>query len=178
MLGRIILAFSGESAAEKLKTMLSGTSYYVEPSVCRSGAELLRRLQGYDEALVIMGFKLPDMTVNHVYEELDDNFKLISIVRPDHQEDILYDDILALPLPITRARLISSVNILLGNIPDREKEIVRNADELKIVERAKLFLIERFHMTEDQAHRFIQKRSMDTGSKLTDTAKAVLDIDD
>ena len=178
MLERIILAFSGDSAAEKLKAMLYGTSYFVEPSVCRSGAELIRRLQGYDEALVIMGFKLPDMTVNHVFEELGGNCKIISIVRPDHQEDILYDDILALPLPITRARLISSVNILLGNIPDRRKDIARNADEIKIVERAKLFLMERFHMTEEQAHRFIQKRSMDTGAKFTDTAKAVLDIDD
>ena len=58
---RIILAFSSDKAAEKLKIMLEATSYYVEPSVCRSGAELLRRLGEVDDALVIMGFKLPDL---------------------------------------------------------------------------------------------------------------------
>ena len=174
---RIILAFSGDKAAEKLKTMLEGTSYYIEPSVCRSGAELMRRLGEVDDSLVIMGFKLPDMTVNHIYESAGDLCRILAVVRADHAEDIIYDEILALPLPITRARLIDSVNILLGNIPDNKKTIMRSSEELKIVERAKLFLMERFNMTEDQAHRFIQKRSMDTGSRFADTAKAILDIE-
>ena len=174
---RIILAFSSDKAAEKLKIMLEATSYYVEPSVCRSGAELLRRLGEVDDPLVIMGFKLPDLTVNHIYEAAGDECRILAVVRADHAEDIIYDEILALPLPITRARLIDSVNILLGNIPDNKKNISRSADELKLVERAKLFLMERFNMTEEQAHRFIQKRSMDTGARFTDTAKAILNIE-
>lgn len=30
-------------------------------------------------------------------------------------------------------------------------------------------------MTEAEAHRFLQKRSMDTGARLTETAQAVID---
>ena len=38
--------------------------------------------------------------------------------------------------------------------------------------------METYHMTEPQAHRFMQKRSMDSGSKLTDTARLILGIDE
>ena len=162
---------------EKLRMMLDGTGY--EPSIqCHSGAELLRAAAEYDDVLVIMGFRLLDMTVNHVFEELHDGCRILSIVRAEHAEDIMYDEVLALPLPVTRQKLISSVNILLGNIPEQKKDITRNAEDTRIVERAKLFLMERYHMTEQQAHRFIQKRSMDMGARLADTARAVLETDD
>lgn len=157
--------------------MLEGSGY--EPAViCRSGAELLRAVSGYDEALIIMGFRLYDMTVNHIFEHLHEGIKVLSIVRAEHTEDIIYDEVLALPMPVTRTRLISSINILHGQIPEQKKEIMRNAEDMRIVERAKLFLMERYHMTEEQSHRFLQKRSMDTGARLADTARAVLAIDD
>lgn len=175
---RIILAFSSDRISDKLKSMLDGTGYVVEAAVCYSGAELIRITQQYDEVLVIMGFKLPDMTVNEIFEELHKGCRLLSIIRSEHSDDIIYDEILVLPLPVTRARLLSSVNILLGHIPENKREVTRTAEETKIVERAKLLLMERFNMTEQQAHRFIQKRSMNTGSKFADTARAVLDIDD
>ncbi len=174
---RIILAFSSEKAMTKLRVMLEGSGY--EPAaLCRSGAELLRAVSEYDEALIIMGFRLYDMTVNHIYENLNERCRVMSIVRAEHTEDIEYDEILALPMPVTRARLISSINILLGQIPEQKLDIIRSADETRIVERAKLFLMERYRMTEEQSHRFLQKRSMDTGAKLADTARAVLAIDD
>jgi response regulator NasT len=34
--------------------------------------------------------------------------------------------------------------------------------------------MDRYDMTEEQAHRFLQKKSMDNGAKLTDTARMVL----
>ena len=39
---------------------------------------------------------------------------------------------------------------------------------------AKAVLMDRHGMTEEQAHRFLQKQSMDHGAKLTDTARLVL----
>lgn len=173
---RIILAFSSDKAMEKLRTMLEGTGH--EPLIlCRSGAELLRTASEYDDVLVIMGFRLLDMTVNHVFEELHDGCRILSIVRAEHAEDIIYDEVLALPLPVTRQKLIASVNILMGNIPEQKKDITRNVEDTRIVERAKLLLMERYHMTEQQAHRFMQKRSMDVGARLADTARAVLEAD-
>ena len=43
------------------------------------------------------------------------------------------------------------------------------------MERAKALLMDRNGMTEEQAHRFLQKKSMDSGAKLLQTAQMVLD---
>ena len=49
-------------------------------------------------------------------------------------------------------------------------------DHLKaLITRAKELLMNRNCMTEEQAHRFIQKRSMDTGAKMVQTARKILD---
>ena len=43
------------------------------------------------------------------------------------------------------------------------------------IRHAKELLMDVNRMTEEEAHRFLQKRSMDTGARLTDTAQAVID---
>ena len=43
------------------------------------------------------------------------------------------------------------------------------------MEQAKAVLMGRDGMTEEQAHRFLQKRSMDHGARLADTARQVLE---
>lgn len=175
---RIILAFSSEIAASKLRSMLAGTGYHISAKVCSSGAELLRAADQYDDALVIMGFKLPDMTVNHVFEEVGDRCRIISVVRPEHIENISYDEIFPLPLPVNRPKLLRTIQMVYGVETVRaRKKPERSAEENDLTERAKLFLMEYYHMTEPQAHRFIQKRSMDTGAKLTETAKLILSME-
>ena len=39
-------------------------------TVCHSKAELLRTVADMDEVLIIMGYKLPDGTVDDVYDDL------------------------------------------------------------------------------------------------------------
>lgn len=46
---------------------------------------------------------------------------------------------------------------------------------LRLIRRAKELLMEVNRMSEAEAHRFLQKRSMDTGAKLADTARLVLE---
>ena len=55
-----------------------------------------------------------------------------------------------------------------------ENSAQRTREEQKLVARAKAVLMDRRGMTEGQAHRFLQRRSMDSGAKLADTARLVL----
>ena len=60
------------------------------------------------------------------------------------------------------------------------EEVRQILDEIKEeipseVRQAKAILMEVNLMTEAEAHRFLQKRSMDTGAKLADTARLVLE---
>lgn len=55
---RVVLAFSKDETADKIKMMLDGSGYDVY-TVCHSKAELLRTVSDMDEVLIIMGYKLP-----------------------------------------------------------------------------------------------------------------------
>ena len=48
------------------------------------------------------------------------------------------------------------------------------AEEEAIIKEAKALLMERNRMTEEEAHRYIQKCSMDSGTNMVEMAKMVL----
>ena len=84
---RVVLAFSKDETADKIKMMLDGSGYDVY-TVCHSKAELLRTVSDMDEVLIIMGYKLPDGTVDDVYDDLMEGQKLMSIVKAERQSSI------------------------------------------------------------------------------------------
>ena len=172
---RVVLAFSKYETADKIKIMLDGSGYEVY-AVCQSKAELLRAVVDCDEVLVIMGYKLPDAVADDVFEDLRDGQKLMSIVKAERQGEIYNQDIFVVTLPVNRQILINSIETFVGIIERRKHRKKRTFEEEKIIESAKAYLMENHLMTEEQAHRFIQKRSMDTGAKFIDTAKAILYI--
>ncbi len=57
----------------------------------------------------------------------------------------------------------------------RERIPKRSEDEKKVIGEAKRLLMERNYMSEDEAYRFLQKRSMDSGERLFDIAAEILD---
>ena len=89
---RVVLAFSKDETADKIKMMLDGSGYDVY-TVCHSKAELLRTVSDMDEVLIIMGYKLPDGTVDDVYDDLMEGQKLMSIVKAERQSSIYNQDI-------------------------------------------------------------------------------------
>ena len=52
--------------------------------------------------------------------------------------------------------------------------MIRSEKEAAVIETAKQLLITRNNMTEDEAHRYLQKRSMDNGTDMVETAQMVL----
>ena len=50
----------------------------------------------------------------------------------------------------------------------------RKLDDTRIVTRAKLLLMSRLKMSEAEAHRYIEKTAMDTGSKRREVAESII----
>lgn len=172
---RVVLAFSRDETADKIRIMLDGSGYSV-CSVCHSKAELMRSVSEIDDALVIMGYKLPDGTADDVAEDMREGQKLMSIVKAERQGEIYNQDIFTLTLPVNRQILINAIETFVGIIERQKHRTKRTPEEKKIIENAKAYLMENHMMTEEAAHRFIQKRSMDTGAKFIDTARMILGI--
>jgi len=91
--------------------------------------------------------------------------------------DLLSDDIFSLPAPVTRGDLCASVSMVLqmGRRLERVLRPKRNEEETQVVEKAKRHLMEREGLTEEEAHRYIQKKSMDSGARMVQTAILVLE---
>ena len=53
----------------------------------------------------------------------------------------------------------------------------RSPKELKTINAAKAILMERNQMTEAEAHKYIQKLSMDSGNDLIETAEMILALE-
>lgn len=168
------LAFSKDETIQKFKTMLENSGVDVA-LVSHSRAELVRNIGVYDDILIIMGCRLPDGMADDVYDDLGGEYKMLVIVKPGHEDLITRDEIVVLPLPINRQGLLSAVEMIVTPVSARRKG-KRSLEEEKIIKQAKLYLIDKYRMTESQAHRFIQKRSMDTGARFVDTARLILDI--
>ena len=83
-------------------------------------------------------------------------------------------------MPIHSREFVSTVQMMTMDIArelKRRKKTQpkrRTAEEEKIINKAKALLMERNQMTENDAHKYIQKLSMDSGNNLVETAEMIL----
>ncbi len=89
--------------------------------------------------------------------------------------------ILVIPRPVTRERIDRAVRFLCAiqsRICRLEKKLADTADkieEIRLVSKAKLVLMERQGMTEDEAHRYILKEAMNHGISRRKAALRILE---
>ena len=57
--------------------------------------------------------------------------------------------------------MMATVSRRMHALADRAESLQAKMEEMRLVSRAKLLLVQRFKMTEKQAHRFIEKNAMD-----------------
>ncbi len=174
-MSRFILAFPKRELGVKIAGMLESGGHSVA-SVCLSAAALIRAAHIYDDALIMMSFRLRDGTANDVYDALGAPGPIAVIIKPEQLEYIEHRDLFTVALPVNRMILLNAADILAGRVSSRKNRPKRSAADEKIIARAKLRLMEEQGMSEDEAHRFLQKRSMDSGSRIIDMARMILGI--
>lgn len=174
-MNRILVAFAGEKTRQRMSEIFESTGIRVS-AACGSGAEVLRWCHRMNGGIILCGYKLYDMTAEELFENLPAGFSMLLLADPMQLESVYAPEICKIASPVRRSELVDSVHMLLSQhgadtppVPKRSEE-----DQL-IVRRAKELLMTRNCMTEQEAHRFIQKRSMDTGAKMVQTAMKILD---
>ncbi len=174
---RTVVAFEKDESRDKIADMLERSGITVRFR-CRSGAEVLRAVKTMGSGVVICGHKLTDMPTEHLAHDLRGQAKFLILAKQSQLELLDDPDVFKLPIPISAAELRGSVNILLqlDEISARSQIPQRSQEERHVIQKAKELLMETRGLTEDQAHRYLQKRSMETGTKLADTARMILEI--
>lgn len=171
----VIVAFESAKSCERIREILesSGTAACV---VCRSAAEVKRTVSKQRVTTVVCGFKLPDEPAQALFEDLPSSCAMLMVAVQNLLDLVQNDDIFLLASPVSKGDLIASVRMLIQMGHRLEKFIrpQRTGEEVAIIREAKALLMDRHGMTEEQAHRFLQKKSMDSGAKMVQTAKLVL----
>lgn len=173
---KVIIAFESDKSCWRIKEILenSGTATCI---VCKSAAEVKRVVSKQRITTVVCGYKFADESAEALFDDLPLSCAMLLIAVQNMLDLIDNDDIFKLPAPVSRGDLIASVRMLIqiGRRLERFIRPRRSGEEQSVIEQAKVVLMNRHGMTEDQAHRFLQKKSMDSGAKLVQTAQMVLE---
>ena len=171
----VIVAFENGTMAQRFGELLENTGT-AKCLLCRSGDQVRRLMSKQAVYCVVCGPHLSDGPAEWLAEDLPPACSLL-LVGPQHMLDACASrDVYTLATPIRREEAVSTVKLLLqfGHRMERFTAARRSGSDQAVVDRAKRLLIDRLGMTEDQAHRELQKRSMDTGARLNHTARQVI----
>ena len=173
---RIVVAIENERLAAAVCAALDQGGIQIRTR-CRTGAEAIRTIKEMGGGTVICQFLLPDMSANELYENLRGSASLLVAAKPQYLDLCESSEILRLPLPASAADLVEQTEKLIRIDRKRAAATVpkRSPEEQRLVEDAKALLIEKRGISEVAAHRYLQRRSMDSGLTMAETAKLIID---
>lgn len=173
---KVIVAFESEQSCRRVREVLEN-GLAVSCLVCRTAAEVKRAVNQQDVAAVVCGYKFPDQSAEALFQDLGPGCAMLMVAGQGLLELCGSRDILKLAAPVRPGELTAAVEMLLQFRRRTERDVrpTRSREETELIARAKAALMERRGLTEAEAHRWLQKRSMDTGARLADAARAVLE---
>lgn len=179
-MANIIVVFPKLEDAKSIRNLLNRKGFHVV-AVCNTGAQVLNYADDLNEGIVVCGHKYPDMNYQDLLEYLPETFQMVLIASARFCEDARSDRLMTINMPLKLFELTETLTMIEEMLARRRrkqknKPKTRNSEDRKIIERAKQVLMERNHMTEEEAHHYIQKCSMDSGTNMVETAQMVLTI--
>lgn len=177
---KVIVAFPNRDNAANIRNILVRGGYSVI-GVCTTGAQALQYTELLDEGILVCGYKLPDMLYTRLREYLPPEFEMLLVASPDKWQGEIMEGVVGLPMPLKVYDLMNTMEMIRQAMDRRRRKRkkerrIKNPEQQKIIREAKELLIARNHMSEEEAHRYLQKCSMDSGTKLVETAEMVLSI--
>lgn len=171
---QIFLAFTGEKTRSYMADVFTSSDISVA-AVCGTGMELLERCRHEKGGVVLSGYALYDMTAEELYESLPKGFSMMVLAEQDQLERIEAEGLTRLCAPIRQAELLKeAADLFEAQERAKPKGAQRSDADKALIAKAKLLLMEQNTLSEEQAYRFIQKRSMDMGAKMVQTAQRIL----
>ncbi len=184
---RILIASTSDQINNAFHTLLKDHErYHVE--FVGNIASARRRLLDNSYDIVIVNCPLPDhygtafamdvsllhhtvcllMTMNQDYEEI--------------REKVIPHGVFVLQKPVTVSMLNQAIGWLIAarsrmtNLENKAVSVEEKMKEIRLVNRAKWVLIDHLHMSENEAHRYIEKQAMDRCVTRKEVAQSILQM--
>lgn len=114
----------------------------------------------------------------------ENSFGVLILINNDYYEQVLDKvmeyGVLTVSKPLSRQALYESVNLLvatnyrLKKVAKKNEKLTAKMAELRIVNRAKWILIENLGLSEEEAHRVIEKQAMDERRSKREVSETII----
>ena len=180
----ILIVSDSERFVTIVKNSLTG---FLTIDIRKNGSMARRSILEKDYNIVVIDSPLSDEMGEDLAIDITEKSKAsVLLVTPQELFDPLTDEVtdygvLVVPKPFPNGRIDKAIRYLIS-IQDRFYEMEKKRlsleekmEELRVVSKAKILLVEREHMTEDEAHRYIGKQAMNRGVSRRKIAEEILD---
>ena len=179
-MAEIIVAFSRPENSRQIKTILARKGFHIA-AVCQTAAQTLTAAEELDGGIVVCGSRFADMVYGDLRECLPAYLDMLVIAPPSHMTEGQTAGMVFLPMPLKVNELIGTMEMMVHAQERRRRKKqrmprTRSQEDLEILRYAKEILMSRNHMDENEAHRYLQKCSMENGSNLIETAQMVISL--
>ena len=176
----IIVLFPKAEDAGNVRSLLVRHGFEVS-AVCTTGAQALAQANTLGDGILVCGYKYPDMIYSELRASLPSHFEMILVASQRVLSECRDSELMCIAMPIKVRDLLNTLDLMIEQTARRrrrqkQKPKTRSEEEKKVLWEAKRLLMERNHMSEEEAHRYIQKCSMDSGTNLVETAEMVLSL--
>ena len=172
---KVIVAFESRRVGARIRDILESRGI-AEGMICNSGAQLRWMANKLHSSVVVCGYKLGGETAEEVFQDLPPYCTMLLLAEQSYLDLIWNTEIFRLAIPVSRGELAAAVRMLV-QLGRRTEHVMppRCSEDTAPIQQAKQFLMQQYGLTEENAHHFLQKKSMDTGMKMAQVARLVLD---
>lgn len=147
-------------------------------SASTTGAQVIGIANELDAGVVICGYRLSDMQYREINNYLPRGFEMLLIASKKRLEDAMDSNLVCLSMPLKTQDLLDTLKMMskrsLEEKRSKEKKARQLEEKKAVIQEAKERLMERNHMTEQEAYHYIRKHSMDSGTNMTEMAEMIL----
>ncbi|MGN0795524.1 MAG: ANTAR domain-containing response regulator [Christensenellales bacterium] len=178
-----LLVVSSAAAGDEFFKILGGS---FKTDFVSSGAEARRKLDERDYDVVVVNCPLRDEFGTLLAEEIATNSYsgVITLIKADVFESVSFAlekmGVYCVVKPVSTHNFMQGIGFALAtsvrfkNLLKKTESLKEKMEEIKLISRAKLLLITKLSFTEEEAHKYIEKRAMDECSKKSSVAMDII----
>ena len=171
-MGNIIITFLRINDAQNIRNILVRNGWG-NVSICTSGAGTLAMADQLESGVVICGYRLPDMAYMQLKEDLPAGFQMLLIASNSVMTGASSAEVTHMETPLKVQELIQTIHFMEEDAARRRRKR-RSPEERAMIQQAKELLMKSNHISEDEAHKYLLRTSMQSGRNLFETAQMVL----
>ena len=181
----VLIVTASDSFTEKIMPLLPVTDYW-PVTTAHSNSEARRRIVETAFDIVLINAPLPDDFGMRLAIDIctGSGAGVLLMVRSDQFDDVYARvvgyGVLTLSRPTSVQMVAQNLRILcatrerMRRMEEKQTAVEEKIEEIRLVNRAKWLLIECLGMTEPEAHRYIEKQSMDRRISKREAAETVI----